>query len=82
MEYAQALMVIRNATSGYTAAKIREAAILVLGAFDASEEDFLDACNALGYADQIGVKAVIPSNARCGDLDNHPFSGSISFADY
>lgn len=56
MTYAQALMIVRNATSGYTATEIRAAAVHVAGSLDASEEDILDAGSALGYADQMNVK--------------------------
>lgn len=82
MNYNQALMVIRNATSGYTADKIKEAAVYVLGTIDATEEDVWDANSALGYADQMHVKADIPRNARCSDLDDHPFSSKTSFEDH
>jgi len=82
MTYAQALMIVRNATSGYTQAEIRKAAAFVLGTLDANEEDCLDAGSALGYADMMNVKATFAPGARCGDLDDHPFSGAISAGDY
>lgn len=75
MIYAKALMIIRNATSGYSATEIREAACFVLGTLSASEDDILDASSALGYAETKGVRAVIPNAARCSDLDAHPFAG-------
>lgn len=55
MNYAQALMIVRNPRSGYTEAEIRKAAAFVLGTLDATEEDCLDAGNALGCADLIKV---------------------------
>lgn len=82
MTYAQALMIVRNATSGYTAAEIRKAAAYVVGTLDASEEDILDAGSALGYADQMNVKVSYAPGARCSDLDSHAFSGSVTTADY
>lgn len=82
MNYNQALMIIRNATSGYTAGEIKTAAVFVLGTIDATEEDILDAGNALGYAEQMQVSASFSSNARGGDLNDHPFSGAISAGDY
>jgi len=77
MTYDQALMVVRNAPC-YNKDEIEKAAALVLGTLDASEEDFLDAGSALGYADLIGVEVSFARGARCSDIDAHPFSGSIS----
>ena len=82
MTYAQALMIVRNATAGYTQSEIRKTATFVLGTLNANEEDCLDAGNALGYADMMSVRVVDMPGARCGDLDDHPFSGAISAGDY
>ena len=82
MNYAQALMIIRNATSGYNRETIKEAAAFVLGTLDANEEDCLTAGAALGYAEQMNVKVAFSPNVRCGNLDDHPFSCKISAGDY
>jgi hypothetical protein len=49
MTYAQALMIVKNATC-YKQAEIQKAAAFILGTLSANEEDCLDAGNALGYA--------------------------------
>lgn len=59
MTYDQAIMVTRNATA-YPSEKIREAAVYVLGALDASEEDILDAGAALGLLDCRNRVAILP----------------------
>lgn len=82
MTYAQALMIVRNATSGYKTEEIRKAASFILSTLDASEEDQLDAASALAYADQRNVRVSYSPGARCGELDDHPFSGAVSAGDY
>lgn len=82
MTYTQALMICRNSTSGYSAAQIREAAEIVLSSIDATEDDILDAGNAIGYAERSSYRVLYAHGARCSDLDDHPFSGAISAGDY
>lgn len=82
MTYAQALMIVRNCASGYTAHRIKEAATLVLASLDASEEDVMDAGNAYGFADIMHREPSFSPGARRGDLNAHPFSGAISAEDY
>lgn len=80
--FSHALMIVRNATNGYDQSEIRKAAVFVLGTLDANEEDCLDACSALGYADMMHVQPIILPGARCSNLDGHPFSGAVSAGDY
>ena len=50
---------------------------------DLAEEDaMLDAANEEGAAHMRKVQVIIPPSARCGDLDQHAFSGAIGAGDY
>jgi hypothetical protein len=82
MTFTQALMIVRNATSGYSNDKIREAVAVVLGSLSATEEDVLDAGAAVGLLQDRARTVFYGPGARCSEIDDHAFSGAVSAGDY